>query len=86
MKDLDIYLSPISSEIWGVADEGSKWKDKVSVYTDSLPDLANIKIAIIAVKETRGSEFNSSDNPNDIDAIRKYLSNLEYLNSVLIEE
>jgi len=78
MKDLDIYLSPLGIDNWESPDEGSKWKDHVSVYTETFPDLANVKIAIIAVKEIRGSEFDSSDNPMDVDSIRKYLSHLEW--------
>ena len=78
MKDLDIYLSPVSFDIWGPSEEGTQWKDHVSVYTEKLPDLSSVKIAIIGVKEARGSEFNSSDNTKDIDAIRKYLGQLEW--------
>jgi len=78
MKDLDIYLSPVNIDIWENSGEGSQWKDHVSVYTEKLPDLSKVKIAIIGVKEARGSEFDSNDNINDIDAIRKYLGHLEW--------
>ncbi len=78
MKDLDIYLSPISSDSWGSSDEGTQWKDHVEIYKEKIPDLAKVKIAIIGVKEVRGSEFDSTDNPEDIDSIRKYLGHLEW--------
>lgn len=78
MKDLDIYLSPINIDIWEPSDEGTQWKDHVSVNTNTIPELANVKIAIIGIKEIRGCEFNSIDNPKDVDAIRKYLSHLEW--------
>ena len=78
MKDLDIYLSPVNPDIWKATDEGTQWKDHVLAYTETLPDLEKVKLAIIGVKEIRGSEFESSDNPNDIDSIRKYLSHLEW--------
>ena len=78
MKDLDIYLSPISVDVWEASEGGEQWNDYVSVYTESLPDLSKVKIAIIGVKEIRGSEFDTKDNPNELDSIRKYLGHLEW--------
>jgi len=78
MKDLDIYLSPVKPGIWKPSGEGSQWNNKVSVYLETMPDLENIKIAIIGVKESRGSEFKTNDNPSDLDDIRKYLGHLEW--------
>jgi len=78
MKDLDIYLSPVKKGVWDTSGESSQWNSNVKVHLESIPELENIKIAIIGVKETRGSEFTSKDNPTDIDAIRKYLGHLEW--------
>jgi arginase family enzyme len=78
MKDLDIYLSPVRPGVWGNTDEGTQWNNNVNVFVDSIPDLEHAKIAIIGVKETRGSEFDSEDNPTDIDEIRNYLGHLEW--------
>jgi arginase family enzyme len=78
MKDLDIYLSPVKPGVWDSTGEVSQWTNNVNVHIDSIPDLENVKIAIIGVKETRGSEFYSDDNPTDLDAIRKYLGHLEW--------
>jgi arginase family enzyme len=78
MKDLDIYLSPVKKGVWDTSTEGTQWNNNIKIHLDSIPDLENIKIAIIGVKETRGSEFNSNDNPTDIDSIRKYLGHLEW--------
>lgn len=78
MRDLDIYLSPVKAGIWDNSGEETQWNNKVAVHLDVIPSLDEAKIAIIGVKESRGSEFNTKDNPSDIDAVRKYLSHLEW--------
>jgi arginase family enzyme len=76
MKELSIYLKPVDKDLFEIDENGSTWKDRITIYNDSLPDLGNAKVAIFGVNESRGN-FKDND-PKNINVIRTYLYKLEW--------
>lgn len=78
---LNDILSPIPDHIIGATEElhpGTLGKNLIlHQEVEGLPDLENIKVAIIGVQEDRGSRFNrgSADGP---DAVRSFLYQLQF--------
>lgn len=76
MKEISIYLTPVSKNLYSDSGKGSSWRSNIGIYKDAFPDLSKTKIVLFGVKESRGSENPHSS--NNLDSIREYLYDLEW--------
>lgn len=76
MKELSIYLSPVDKSFKVDDEEGTKWKNHISIYESVFPDLSDVKLAFFGVRENRGA--GKSNVEKTINGIRKHLYELEW--------
>jgi len=72
--DLTIFFSPVDEVIYESISSPASFFKNIKVYTEKIPDIKDAHMAILGVKDERGSQYQGTSAP---DEIRKKLYNLK---------